>query len=46
MIKRLFSSDKLSDSDQEAILKMAKEILVTYQQESSLPPSHTTEDKS
>ncbi len=41
IIKRLFSTEKLSDSDQEAILKMAKETLAPFQEQPD-----TTEDKS
>jgi F-type H+-transporting ATPase subunit alpha len=35
IIQRLFSKDKLSDEDQEAILKLAKASLISYQEDSA-----------
>jgi len=45
IIKRLFSKDKLSDSDQEAILSLAKESLASYQEESARQAIETIGDK-
>jgi len=46
LIKRLSSNEKLTDSDKAAILKLAKEILSSFQEESASPLSETKEDKS
>ncbi|MFO7824013.1 MAG: alternate F1F0 ATPase, F1 subunit alpha [Cyclobacterium sp.] len=45
IITRMFSKDKLSDEDQEAILKLANESLASYQEESGSPAIETTQNK-
>jgi F-type H+-transporting ATPase subunit alpha len=47
VIERLFSKDKLSDTDQEAILKLAQDTLAPYQETPDhVPPVKTKEENS